>query len=459
MMASAFVLTAAGTGEGKTTLAAGLARALSQRQRDVQPFKAGPDFIDPGILAEAAQAPCYALDPWMVGEDAVQHAFARHGADSDVALVEGVMGLFDGIGPTQRGSTAHLARLLDAPVVPVIDVARMSGTAAAIAHGLANLEPRLDVAGFLLNRAGSEGHASSVRRAVEDATGRPVFGVLPSQETLDRDERHLGLVTIAEDEDPEAYLDRLAEAVTEHVRIEALLEATEAPRTPAPEPRTPAVSADVRIGVATDACFSFYYPANVARLEVHGAEIVPFSPIHDDGLPAVDGIYLGGGYPELHAEELAANTQLRSELRGRAGAGLPVLAECGGLLYLTNELEDAEGRTHPMCGLLDTEAVWDDGLTIGYVEARAQRDGPLAAKGDELRGHEYHRTRLTGLPRDARLCYELERGQGLAEGRDGWQVANTLASYTHHHFATADPERFVDACRRSEASARGSKEP
>lgn len=454
-----------GTGTGKTTLAAGLARLLANRGLDVAPFKVGPDFVDPAFLEQAAGRPARNLDAWLMDEDDVGRALARAANEHDVVVIEGVMGLFDGIDETDRASTAHVASLLDAPVVPVIDVSTMSGTAGAIAHGLVTLDRDIPVEGFVLNNAGSEKHARWARRAVEDATGLPVFGVVPRDEQLTRGERHLGLVTVHEHEDADAFLDRLARAVDEHVDVEGLTDAVaRSPRGhPGVVPRDarPRTGPRVRIGVARDEAFNFYYTYNLDALRREGAEIVPFSPLRDDEFPSVDGLYIGGGYPEAYAEELQENTPMREALRQACLAGVPTLAECGGLALLAGELVNREGQAFEMCGVLDATVAFSERLTLGYVDAHVEEPTPLANEGTAFLGHRFHRTRLARDPANATRAYTLKDGPGLVGGKDGWLVENTIAAYTHHHFAStpAWPARFVEACSQTERRIQDEPQP
>lgn len=449
------IVAAPWSGAGKSTVACGLARSGTRSGRDVQPFKVGPDFIDAGLLGEAADAPAFSLDVWLRGQDGVQTAVQRHTNDADLVLVEGMMGLFDGIEAGPEGSTAHVARLIDLPVVVVIDVHAMSASAGAIARGIVEHDPQLDVAGFVLNRTGNQRHARWVERAIERATDRPVFGALAPRPGLERTERHLGLHTTAEAGAGE-WIEGAADAVEADLDLDRLLGAAR----PLPVDRSSATRPDprsepggspgsqVRVALARDAAFSFVYPENVQRLRAAGAEIVPWSPLADEDPGPVDGFVIGGGYPELHGQTLAGNATARKVVQDAADDGVPIHAECGGMLYLLERLEDDEGRMHRMTGLLDAEGHFSDDLTIGYVEGTVTRETPWARAGDRFHGHEFHRT-VVDPPSDARFAYELTRGQGIDEGQDGWLEGNVLATYVHHHLSRAQgwAERFVARCR------------
>ncbi|HZK13777.1 MAG TPA: cobyrinate a,c-diamide synthase, partial [Desulfobaccales bacterium] len=347
-------LVIAGTqsGVGKTTVTLGLLYALARRGLKVQPFKVGPDFIDPGHHTRAAGRVCRNLDGWMLSREANLTLFRRQARGADVAVVEGVMGLFDGYdGASEAGSTAQMAKWLGLPVLLVVDARAMARSAAALVHGFASFDPALNLAGVVFNRIGSAAHLEYLNQALSCLKGVRSFGGLPRDQELAIPERHLGLATAEDHPLDEAYLGRLADRLETHLDLEGLLAAL--PKLTLPEEPAPAaMPASVRLGVARDRAFCFYYPENLELLEKFGAELVPFSPLTDRELPAgLDGVYLGGGYPELYAERLAANEALKQALKQNAAGGLPIYAECGGLMYLAREILDLEGRAHPMAGV------------------------------------------------------------------------------------------------------------
>lgn len=434
------VLAGTASGVGKTSLAVGIMAALRARGRSVAPFKAGPDYIDPTYHGLAAGRPSRNLDSWLLPPANLLTLFQRAAAASDLALVEGGMGLFDGrSGGGEAGSTAELAKLLRAPVVLVLDVGKQARSAAAVARGFQTFDPTLDLAGFILNRVGSARHADLVKREVEAVTGRPVLGALPKSAEVELPERHLGLIPSSELGRAEAVVGRLGELVAEHLDLDTLLRLAEA--TPPPpvevdelfptEPRQPSR----RLAVARDEAFSFYYEDNLDLLAAHGAELAPFSPLRDEALPAgADGLYLGGGFPELFAERLAANRPLLEDLRRAAGAGLPIYAECGGLMYLAEQLTDFNGARHTMAGLLPCQvAMTEQRMALGYVKLRTRRDTLLSAAGRELRGHEFHWSRLSAGAELADAYDVLEPSQR----REGFASTKLLASYVHLHFGSA----------------------
>lgn len=458
------VLAGTHSGCGKTSLTLGLLRALTRRGVSVQPFKAGPDFIDPGLHA-AACGPggraSHNLDTWMLPEAALRALFARHAHSAQVCVVEGVMGLFDGRGPTrdqggEEGSTAHLAKLLGLPVVLVVDAASQARSVAALVLGFASFDSELKLAGVLLNRVASDSHEGILRRALEPI-GVPVLGCLRRNEVAALPSRHLGLVTAGDAQALDATLDALADLVERGVDIPALLEFLPQIALPAPEPQAapslvPGPSA--RIGLARDRAFCFLYAENLRLLVAAGAELVPFSPLADPGLPpGLDGLILPGGYPELAAEELSANAAMRSAVLDFCRSGRPVWAECGGFMYLLEELVDGEGRAWPMCGAIPGRAVMGPSrAALGYRTARTLAPGPLGPAGTQLRGHEFHYSRAEGLAGES-AAWSLEASGG-ALARDGWASGGLLGGYFHAHLASNPlaAESFVRACAARRAA-------
>lgn len=449
------VVAGAASGVGKTSVSVGLIRVLRARGLRLQPFKVGPDYIDPSHLALAAGRPCPSLDTWMLGAARMQALFAHACRNADIALVEGMMGLFDGHAPeSDAGSAAEVARLLDAPVVLVLDASAMARSAAAVVLGFRDLEPRMRLAGVVANRVGGPGHVALLRRAIEPATGVPLLGWLPEIPGAALPERHLGLVPAREHAAADRAADALAAAFEQSVDVDTILAlARSAPPLPAmpvldAPMREPSRRPAVRLGIALDAAFNFYYPETLDLLRAAGAEVVPFSPLADAHLPAdLGGVYLGGGFPEEHAAALAANETLRAELRAAIADGMPSYAECGGLMYLCQTLRDAAGQEHPMVGAVPAVSAMRPGprgLTLGYREATALRDSPLCRAGEVVRGHEFHHSALVEPPAAEFAAYRFAETGGL----DGFARGNLLATYLHLPFAGFPPaaERFMAAC-------------
>jgi cobyrinic acid a,c-diamide synthase len=443
---SAIVIGGTHSGAGKTTVTLGLIGALARRGLAVQPFKVGPDFIDPLHHTQAGGCASLNLDGWMLSPGTNRERFARATADADVAVIEGVMGLFDGSeGKSDRGSTAEMAKLLRLPVALVIDASAMARSAAALIRGFAGFDPDLRIAGVILNNVGGDAHAEMIREAI--AGDVPVLGAIPRDPDLVIPERHLGLHLPHEAH--RDWLGKLASLIEEHVDLDRLLEATRTERPVAP-PAIPAPKPTTRVGIARDEAFCFYYADNLELLEQAGAELVEFSPI-DDPLPEdLDGLYVGGGYPELHAAELAANEPALEAIRDFAAAGGPIYAECGGLMYLGETLELEEGA-HPLCGVLPFSTRMPAPLKLAYVEIETT-DG-MFGEGLTARGHLFHHSEITGEPAVER-CYRLRTSRG-ERSEEGYRAGNVLGSYVHLHFASAPQlaEIFLDRCRSARDSA------
>ncbi|AGP33381.1 cobyrinate a,c-diamide synthase [Sorangium cellulosum] len=467
-------LVVAGTasGVGKTTATVAIARALRARGLRVALFKCGPDYLDPTYHGRAVAGTSHNLDGWMMGRDAVLSTFAAEAAGADVALIEGVMGLFDGASPTgEEGSTAEIAKWLEAPVALVVDASGMARSVAALVQGFAGFDPALRVAAVVCNQVGSRGHLDILRQAQRSP---PVIGGLPRDEAQRFPERHLGLRTADEAAIPEERFDHWGAQAEAWIGLDALLEiARRTPALPAASdvkdaPALPAASdaedapagaaaaagaapRRARIGVAFDEAFHFYYADNLRRLEAAGAELVRFSPIRDARLPDVDALYLGGGYPEVHAERLTENAALRAEIRAFAGGGGPIYAECGGLMYLTEAIRTRDGRAHPMVGLVPAEAVMCEKLqALGYVEVETQARTILGGAGLRFRGHQFRYSELrpaapavpeapspaAEAPLPIEHAYSVRRRRGGQVAREGYRAQNVLASYVHAHWAS-----------------------
>ena len=434
------------SGVGKT-VTLGLIAALRRRGLTVQPFKVGPDFIDPLHHQRASGRASRNLDGWMLSPDSNLQRFARATADADVAVIEGVMGLFDGSdSKSDSGSTAEMAKLLRLPVILVIDASAMARSAAALIHGFASFDPDLRIGGVILNNVGGAVHADMIRDAVAGAV--PILGALPRAADLVMPERHLGLHLPHEAR--EDYVEQLATLIEKHVDLDQLLQASRRDRPTLP-PAAAATRSTVRIGLARDEAFCFYYADNLELLEQAGAELVEFSPINDPLPDGLDGLYIGGGYPELHAAGLAGNTATTGAIREFAATGGPIYAECGGLMYLADTLE-LDGATYALCGVLPLSTRMPAPLKIAYVEINTT--GGLFGRGNTARGHLFHHSEISGEPRATR-CYDVQTSHG-DQIEDGYQIGNVLASYVHLHFASepALATAFVDRCQNFRAAAK-----
>lgn len=464
------VIAGTSSGAGKTTVACGLIGALRARGLRVQSFKVGPDYIDPSYHALASGRPPRNLDVFLSGPELIA-PLAMHGAlDADIAVIEGVMGLFDGAsGRGELASTAHVAKLLDAPVVLVLDASAMARSAAAMVHGYRTFDPELRVAGVVFNRIGSDHHEQILREAVEPL-GVPVLGALRRDDQLATPERHLGLVPASEIQTrASAALDALADAVSQQLDLDAVLTLARSAPALAGEPWSPVLDSDsrapgksepARIAIAAGPAFSFHYQENLELLRAAGAELLAFDPLADEKLPdGAGGLLLAGGFPEVYGAELAANAPLREQIAKFAAArtdspkgwvGRPVLAECGGLLYLTQELDG-----QPMCGVLPVRARMTERLTLGYREARAHTRTPWLDAGESVRGHEFHYCQVEPVHGAERAAWTLSAG-GISR-QEGFVIGGVQASFLHVHWA-AHPQlarRFASAATGASVAATG----
>lgn len=446
---NAFVLAAASSGSGKTTVASLICLALRARGVRVQPFKLGPDYLDPTHLTRAAGRTARNLDSFLLPRERLRDLFGRAMRQADLGVIEGVMGLYDGRDPaSDEHSSADLARLLGVPVVLVIDASGLARTVAALASGLRDFGAGVRVAGVILNRVGSERHAELCEVALAQV-GIPVLGFVLKDAALELPERHLGLLSAEQASwDEEKVL-----AAARGLRLDALLglrvEESEGLREEIPStiPHHP----PTKIAYAYDEAFHFYYPDALDELRLAGAELVPFSPLRDAALPeGVGGLLLGGGYPEAHAADLAANTAMRASIRAFAASGRPVIGECGGLMYLGETLTDLVGQTHEMCGVIPYHTRMRERLSLGYRDAVTLQPSPLFPAGATLRGHEFHFSELTHAPTSP--AYEWQSGDGETV-REGYAQGNVLASYLHLHYGgfPAAARRLTELCRETSA--------
>jgi cobyrinic acid a,c-diamide synthase len=451
MTTRALAIAGTHTGVGKTSVAVGLMAALARRERVVQPFKIGPDFIDPTHHRAATGRWSHNLDSWMLDRATNRELFARRCRGADIAVVEGVMGLFDGAsGGGVSGSTAEMARWLGLPVVLVVDAWPLAGSVAAVVDGYAGFDPELDVAGVILNRVAGEGHADLLREALADGTDVPVLGAIPKCDELELPDRHLGLHMAGERSLPQGYLDGLARTVSEGVDLDRLVgEVAGTVDGDAPAERTGG-SGDVRLGVAYDDSFCFYYRENLELLEEAGAELVYFSPL-EEGVPeGVDGLYLGGGYPEHAPARLRDNAAFQGDIVEFAEAGGPVYAECGGLMVLGEWMETRDGERFEMAGVFPWGTKVKDRPLMDYVEVSVDGETPVFRAGETGRGHLFHYSEIVdGGEGDGRQCYRVAPVRE-DEFREGYTTDSVLASYVHLHFASNPrlAEEFVEACRQ-----------
>jgi cobyrinic acid a,c-diamide synthase len=446
------LVSATGSGAGKTTATIALMGALRARGMRVAAFKCGPDYLDPTYHRRATGAPSHNLDGWMMDRTSVLATFTRAADGADIAVIEGMMGLFDGAAPTSdEGSSAEIAKWLAAPVLLVVDASGMARTVAAVAHGFSHFDRQLRLAGLICNRVGSRGHLDLLRAASAEV---PVLGGFPSQARFAFPERHLGLLSADEKSVAQPLFEAWADMAAQWLDLDAIVALARSapalssldgaelwPRSVAPVPRC-------RIGVAYDDAFHFYYEDNLRRLEAAGAELVRFSPTRDVQLPDVDGLYFGGGYPEALAAELSGNRAMIDAVRGFAQSRGPIYAECGGLMYLSDSIRTLEGQTWPMLGIVAGEAVMSERLqALGYVEIETRGESILGPAGMRMRGHQFRYSTLTPTPERMERVYAVRPrwGEPFVEG---YRSGSVLASYVHVHWAS-NPQAaagFVNSC-------------
>ena len=469
----ALIIAGERSGVGKTTVTLALLSFLRKKEIAVQSFKVGPDYIDPMFHHYVTGRSCRNLDPMLTSEAYVQQCFDRHTQTATHALIEGVMGLFDGAaGQDGFASTAHIARLLDVPILLVLNCGGLSHSIAAIAHGYRSFDPRLKIAGIVLNRVGSDRHLALLKAALEPLH-IPILGVLRREDGITIPDRHLGLVPTDELEDLNAIVAQLAhlgETCFDWVQLMPLLERQKAEgrrqeadggqgrqgeqgemgKTQNSKLKTQnsKLSPSPRVAIARDSAFSFYYADNLDLLEALGAELVFWSPLRDRALPDnVQGLYFGGGFPEVFAAPLAENETARAAVRSAIQAGIPTYAECGGLMYLCEKITNFEGRSFPMVGVLPTTAVMGKRLTLGYRRAIALQASPILPMGAEVCGHEFHRSALSQEPH-APLFSLLPTSHSPLLTPEGWHLPNLHASYLHLHWGAHPemPDRFLQHC-------------
>lgn len=465
---------------GKTTVTWALLSYLANYQHSVQSFKVGPDYIDPKFHQRVTGRPCLNLDPVLTSPDWVKDSWRRGCQSAELALVEGAMGLFDGVsyqGIGDYASSAHIARLLQIPAALVVDCSRLSGSVAAIVQGYGNFDPEVKLAGVFLNRVASQRHFQLLEQALEPLN-IPILGTLYRGDLEPLTSRHLGLVPAPELENFTQYQEKLAN-LAESFNWPELWPLLSAPKLENPFTfneyidldRKPACSfypplKPIPIAIAQDLAFNFYYAENLALLEANGAELIPFSPLEDQALPeSVQGLILGGGFPEVFAEELSQNRRLIQDLQTKIRQGLPVYAECGGLMYLCGAYINAEEKAYPWLGILPADCRWSDRLTLGYRQAEIQSPIGFAPQGTRLRGHEFHRTQLTVNSEELTVsrknqrnlsslipdnCYLISDLCNLSSDLEGWSGSTLQASYLHVHFGGCPSllEGFLGACRR-----------
>ncbi len=455
------VIAGTGSGVGKTTMTIGLMAALRNKGYAVQGFKCGPDYIDPSYHTAVTGRVSRNLDSWMLSHDIVKEIFCRGSKDADISIIEGVMGLYDGKNArSNEGSTADTSMILDASIILVVNCQSMARSAAAIVKGFQCLTPGIQIVGVIANKVGSEGHYKIVKEAIEQECNVPVLGFLKREDIIEIPERHLGLIPSIERGELKPLFDRLAELITTHIDLDKLIELSSGNPVTYTETLFPSTlkPQQVKIAIAKDAAFNFYYPENLELIEAYGAEIEFFSPLAGELVPTdADGLYIGGGFPEEFAEQLMRNKEVMASIvRGITG-GMPTLAECGGFMYLSEAIEDTQGTSYPMIGLVPGKVKMQRKLAaLGYREVTGNAGNFLLGPQDQARGHEFHYSVFEANEGQTfQPAYETKGLRGIKQ--DGYMNFNVIAGYTHFHFGSAPDmvQRWIDQCVLYKTSRRG----
>ncbi|MGB8034145.1 MAG: cobyrinate a,c-diamide synthase [Nitrososphaeraceae archaeon] len=435
---------------GKTTISTAIMYILKQKGLHVQPFKVGPDFIDPSYHTYVTGRQSRNLDVWMMGENGVLKCFHNASSGADIAVVEGVMGLFDGIsGKDDFSSTAQVAKILNAPVILVIDAGKAARSIAAIATGFLHFDKKLRIIGTILNNVAGDKHANFITEAFADKVKVPIIGIVRRSKEITMVERHLGLIPTPElEEKQKRAIFQSAKFVSEQIDLDKIKYLLDKVQTTDPlQKQLP--NGQIKIAVALDESFNFYYADNLDALREQKAELIFFSPINDCKLPEnIHGVILGGGFPEVLADKLEKNQSMGKSITKAAENGIPIYGECGGLMYLTRSIKGYrgdEGKKRNMVGLIDADTLISGKLTLNYTEANS--NASIFGKISKVRGHEFHYSRIENIAKDSKFAYVMRRGNGIDNKKDGFMVYNCLASYMHLHFADSRlPKRFIESC-------------
>ena len=440
---------------GKTTFTLGLLKALVDRGLAVQPFKKGPDYIDPSWMTFASGQQCRNLDLFMMGADRVRSSFVRNSQGFDISVVEGAMGLFDGLDVDGSNSSAELAYTIDAPVILVVNCTRITRSVAALVNGVTGFDKRIRIGGVILNQVARARHENIMIESIKKYCDVPVLGVLPKNKAVEIPDRHLGLIPAGEQDMLHTRIETLGNLVKENVDLEALLqvaqnarplELSDAQKEQIVVDSHKCVTEKVKLGIVRDKAFSFYYPENIEALEDAGAELVAVDALHDGKLPDdICGLYIGGGFPEVMAEEISANRSLLEDIKAKADAEFPIYAECGGLMFLSRNIIDGEA-VYPMTGVFDCDVeMTAKPQGIGYTIQKVLPGNPFYAEGDTVIGHEFHNSRVVNMSEGLQYGFATERGKCIKPGFDALVYKNTMAGYHHLHVYGA-PEWADNFC-------------
>jgi cobyrinic acid a,c-diamide synthase len=449
-MSKKFVLGASHSGAGKTTISMGIMKALVKRGYSVQPFKVGPDYIDPAFHTYVTGNKCRNLDSWMLEEEKVKYLYNKNAKDKDISVIEGVMGLFDGHSSNNGiGSTAHVSKIVDSSVVLIIDASGMAMSAGALVQGYMNFDNHVDIKYVIVNKVNSLNHYEIIKDAIEKFNDVKCIGYMKKNPDISLKSRHLGLIPSVEVKDLDEKLDLIARQIEETIDLDLLINSLEENSIIFEEEELE--EKKIRLAVAYDKAFNFYYHDNLDFLEEKGAEIIYFSPMEDESLPEnIDGIYIGGGFPEIFPLELQNNNKMKEAIRNASDKGMPIYAECGGLMYLSNNLKDLESKSYNMVGIFPNDVTMTPRLKrFGYVDVEIQNDCIIGEKGQRFRAHEFHRSEIKSDYNN--YVYEIKKirnGDVIKAWQGGYIKNNTLAQYAHIHFYSAPfvGEKFINSC-------------
>jgi cobyrinic acid a,c-diamide synthase len=440
MVDKRLVIAGSRSGVGKTTISLGIMAALRKKGYHVQPYKVGPDYIDPGFHTLVTGNNSHNLDSYFLGQNGVKELYKSTVNSTDIAIIEGVMGLFDGKGKKGVSSTAEIAKTLNSPVILIIDAKKMAQSGAALAYGYKNYDQDLNLSGLIINNIASARHYKLIKEAVEgDPVNLQVLGYLPRQKELVLPERHLGLVPTHESQELEKFIVDLVKIIDENINLEKLMElAGSCQELKVKESKLYSRSQkkyNVKIAVAYDQAFNFYYQYNLDMLKNLGAELINFSPVRDKKLPDVDGIYLGGGFPESFLDELANNIEMKEDIKEKLSSGMPGYAECGGLMYLSREVIDRQGNIYPIQAETEMKSFLQE---MGYVEVKAIKDNIVLKAGEKAKGHLFHYSSLNESSPANESSSSIPKSYQIGDGKlEGYTpLDNILASYVHLHFAS-----------------------
>jgi cobyrinic acid a,c-diamide synthase len=439
------IIAGTSSGVGKTSVTAAVIYGIKKHGYSVQPFKVGPDFIDPTYLSAIAKRPTRNLDPWLMGESGVLQSFVQN-SNSSISVVEGVMGYYDGFsGDSNLASTYHVSNIIKSPVILVLDASKAARSVAATALGFMKFQRNSRIAGFILNKVASKRHEDLCRDALKSLK-MPLLGVIPRDVQVQLESRHLGLIPVKELESLEGKIRSISRSYSDFIDIEKIIEIGNKTEDLSDIPMEATIKPRTKIAIALDESFNFYYQDNLDALKRGGALLEFFSPIHDKKIPSCDGIYIGGGFPEVKGDLLEQNHSMRKLLKKKAQEDLPIYAECGGLMYLTRSIQYGK-KKFAMVGLFDAQTVMQKKLKLNYAKAKVTMPCLMSKVGRTVTGHEFHFSALESISRDSKFVYDLDIGEGIYKKRDGLVVHNVLASYMHMHFAQPNVARhFVEEC-------------